>query len=39
MIEMLPTAERAELTASADQHGFDNLCRVLFNVIAFVAVD
>ena len=29
----------AEFTASADQHGFDNLCRVLFNVSGFVFVD
>ena len=29
----------AEFTASADQHGFDNLCRVQFNVSDFVFVD
>ena len=29
----------AEFTASADQHGFHNLCRVLFNVSEFVFVD
>ena len=29
----------SEFTASADQHGFDNLCRVLFNVSEFVFVD
>ena len=35
-----PTAaERAEFTAYADQHGFDNLCRVLFNASEFVFVD
>ena len=32
-------AERAEFTAYADQHGLDNLCRVLFNVSEFVFVD
>ena len=29
----------SEFTASADQHGFDNLCRVLFSVSEFVFVD
>ena len=32
-------AGRAEFTAYADQHGFDSLCRVLFNVSEFVFVD
>ena len=29
----------AEFTAYSEQHGFDNLCRVLFNVSEFVFVD
>ena len=29
----------SEFTASADQHGFDNLYRVLFNVSEFIFVD
>jgi hypothetical protein len=31
--------ERAEFSAYAKQHGFENLCRVLFNVSEFVFVD
>ncbi len=31
--------ERAEFAAYAEQHGFENLCRVLFNVSEFVFVD
>ncbi len=31
--------ERAEFSAYAEQHGFENLCRVLFNVSEFVFVD
>jgi Skp family chaperone for outer membrane proteins len=31
--------ERAEFTAYAEKHGFDNLCRVLFNLSEFVFVD
>ncbi len=35
-----PTArERTEFAAYAEQHGFENLCRVLFNVSEFVFVD
>ena len=30
---------RAEFAAYADKHGFENLCRVLFNVSEFVFVD
>ncbi len=31
--------ERAEFSAYAEKHGFENLCRVLFNVSEFVFVD
>ena len=31
--------ERAEFAAYAEKHGFENLCRVLFNVSEFVFVD
>ena len=30
---------RAEFAAYAEKHGFENLCRVLFNVSEFVFVD
>ena len=33
------TAEQAEFSAYAEKHGFENLCRVLFNVSEFVFVD
>ena len=31
--------ERAEFVAYAEKHGFENLCRALFNVNEFVFVD
>ena len=31
--------ERAEFADYAEKHGFENLCRVLFNVSEFVFVD
>ncbi|MAP72662.1 MAG: hypothetical protein CMJ55_00175, partial [Planctomycetaceae bacterium] len=33
------TAEQAELLAYAQQHGLENLCRLLYNLHEFVFVD